>query len=172
MKNEYRRCFITVGTTRFDLLVDTLMTAPVLNSLKKMGCKMITFQIGNSNFQPGIYDKEGIQINVFRFKDSILEDIKSADLVISHAGAGSCLETLEAGKPLLVVVNEELMDNHQLELAEQLQVDGHLYYCTCATLETTLEMLDFNMLKPFPKPNQTMFLKYLDTALQVKAKSS
>ncbi|CAG9787631.1 unnamed protein product [Diatraea saccharalis] len=172
MVNEYRRCFITVGTTKFDLLVDTIMTPLVLNSLKKMGCKVVTFQIGNSNFQPGIYDKEGIQINVYRFKDSILDDINSADLVISHAGAGSCLESLEAGKPLLVVVNEELMDNHQIELAEQLQVDGHLYYCTCDTIETTLEMLDFSMLRPFPKPDPTIFLKYLDDVLRVKPKSN
>lgn len=46
-------------------------------------------------------------------------------------GAGSCLEVLGAGKPLLVVINDKLMDNHQLELAKQLQADGHLLYCTC-----------------------------------------
>lgn len=46
-------------------------------------------------------------------------------------GAGSCLEVLGAGKPLLVVVNDKLMDNHQLELAKKLQADGHLLYCTC-----------------------------------------
>lgn len=47
------------------------------------------------------------------------------------SGAGSCLETLGAGKPLLVVVNDSLMDNHQLELARQLHMDSHLLYCTC-----------------------------------------
>ncbi|KAL0830787.1 hypothetical protein ABMA28_002907 [Loxostege sticticalis] len=171
MSKKYQKCFITVGTTRFDLLVETIMSPSVLESLKKIGCKVITFQIGNSDFQPGIYDKEGVQINVYRFKDSILDDIVSADLVISHAGAGSCLEVLEARKPLLVVVNEELMDNHQIELAEQLQIDGHLYYCTCDTIESTLEMLDFSMLNPFPKPDPSLFIKYLDDVFRVKPKA-
>lgn len=49
----------------------------------------------------------------------------------SPVGAGSCLETLEKGKPLLVVINEKLMDNHQLELAKQLHRDGHVLYCNC-----------------------------------------
>lgn len=49
----------------------------------------------------------------------------------SPVGAGSCLETLEEGKPLIVVTNEKLMNNHQLELAKQLHRDGHVLYCNC-----------------------------------------
>lgn len=73
----------------------------------------------------------------------------SADLVISHAGAGSCLEALAAKKSLLVVTNEHLMDNHQLELAEQLSKDQHLFYCTCQNLLKTLENMDLRKLTPF-----------------------
>lgn len=50
---------------------------------------------------------------------------------VSLVGAGSCLETLEKGKPLIVVINDKLMDNHQLELAKQLHRDGYVLYCNC-----------------------------------------
>lgn len=50
---------------------------------------------------------------------------------VSLLGAGSCLETLEKGKPLIVVINDKLMDNHQLELAKQLHRDGYVFYCNC-----------------------------------------
>lgn len=50
---------------------------------------------------------------------------------VSVIGAGSCLETLEKGKPLIVVINDKLMDNHQLELARQLHRDGYVLYCNC-----------------------------------------
>lgn len=168
MTKQYKKIFITVGTTHFDLLCESIKTSPVLRALKKIGCEEVVFQIGNSNSEPGDIVKEGVKIHTYRFKDSIHVDISNADLVISHAGAGSCLETLEAGKPLLVVVNEDLMDNHQLELAEQLQVDSHLYYCTCDTLENTLEVVDFSILTPFPKPDATLFVKYLDDVFRVK----
>lgn len=170
MTKQYKKIFITVGTTRFDLLCQTITTSPVLRALKKLGCEEINFQIGNSDYEPGDNTKEEVIINTYRFKDSIQDDILRADLVISHAGAGSCLEALEANKPLLVVVNEDLMDNHQLELAEQLQVDGHLYYCTCDTLENTLDVVDFSLLTPFPKPDATLFVKYLDDFIRVKTR--
>ncbi|CAK1555258.1 unnamed protein product [Leptosia nina] len=114
---------------------------------------------------PGLHEHdECLKLSVFLEE----EDIKNADFVISHAGAGSCLEVLDAGKPLLVVVNEDLMDNHQLELAEQLQIDGHLFYCTCDTIQCTLEQVDFRMLTPLSKANPMLFFKALNNLFGIK----
>ncbi|XP_032980794.1 UDP-N-acetylglucosamine transferase subunit ALG13 homolog isoform X2 [Rhinolophus ferrumequinum] len=97
-----------------------------------------------------------------RYKDSLKEDLEKADLVISHAGAGSCLETLEKRKPLVVVVNEKLMNNHQLELAKQLHKDGHLFYCTCSTLPGLLQSVDLSTVKYFPPGHPEKFSAFLD----------
>ncbi|NXS54693.1 ALG13 transferase, partial [Brachypteracias leptosomus] len=98
----------------------------------------------------------------FRYKDSLAEDLRRADLVISHAGAGSCLETLENGKALVVVINEKLMNNHQLELAKRLHRGGHVFYCSCSTLVETLQSMDLSTLKPFPSGQPEKFALFLD----------
>nr|CAD7404284.1 unnamed protein product [Timema cristinae] len=119
-------------------------------------------QIGNSDI-PKFEQIPGMQMDYYRFKTSITEDIQEANLVVSHAGAGSCLEVLEARKPLVVVINQQLMNNHQLELAEQLQADEHLFYSSCSNLGTTLELMDLTKLKPFPAGNGKDFVDFLDS---------
>ncbi|NXL03548.1 ALG13 transferase, partial [Mesembrinibis cayennensis] len=104
----------------------------------------------------------------FRFKDSLAEDLGRADLVISHAGAGSCLETLEIGKPLIVVINEKLMHNHQLELAKRLHRDGHVLRCNCSTLVETLQSMDLSTLKPFPPGQPEKFALFLDKVVGIQ----
>jgi len=44
-------------------------------------------QIGRGQFEPlGIAQNPDMKLEYFRYKDSIAEDIQTADLVISHAG--------------------------------------------------------------------------------------
>ncbi|XP_041076465.1 UDP-N-acetylglucosamine transferase subunit ALG13 homolog isoform X1 [Polyodon spathula] len=124
--------FVTVGTTSFDELISCVTSEDVIQALRELGYGRLVLQIGRGAVQPVPYSSAQFTLEVFRYKDSITEEIRTANLVISHAGAGSCLETLGAGTPLLVVVNDQLMNNHQLELARQLHQDGHLYYCTCS----------------------------------------
>lgn len=162
--------FVTVGTTKFDELCDIIVDVKSLEVLKKLGYSKLTIQIGNSVNNPGDFSLAGVSVTSYRFKDNIAEDIRNADLVISHAGAGTCLEVLDLNKPLLVVINTNLMDNHQIEIAEQLHIDGHLYYCTCDTLTDTLQNVDFSILKPYSKADSTLFFDYLDKFMGLKTK--
>jgi UDP-N-acetylglucosamine transferase subunit ALG13 len=57
-------------------------------------------------------------------------------------GSGSIFETLRLGKPLIVVVNEDLMDNHQSVLAEELAERKHLFCTRPQTLGETIRAMD------------------------------
>lgn len=154
--------FVTVGTTSFDELIAAISSPAAEQVLRSRGCRQLVLQIGRGALQPAPQHGPAFVRDVFRFKESLAEDLRRADLVISHAGAGSCLETLEEGKPLLVVINEKLMDNHQLELARQLHKDGHVLYCNCSTLVETLQSMDLSTLKPFPPGQPEKFALFLD----------
>lgn len=130
--------------------------------IKTLGYNRLVLQIGRGKFVPEPFSTESFTLDVYRYKDSLKEDLEEADLVISHAGAGSCLETLEKRKPLVVVINEKLMNNHQLELAKQLHKDGHLFYCTCSTLPGLLQSMDLSTLKCFPPGQPEKFSAFLD----------
>lgn len=166
---RFANIFVTVGTTRFDELVDTLSTENTLEELRKLGCQTLIIQLGHGKELPDSVltlakSKYGIDCECYRLKPSILDDIRCADLVISHAGAGSCIEVLNARKPLVVVVNETLMDNHQIELAEQLYNDGYLLHCTPRTLcETLGKGRDaLATLQEYERGNVRAFVKRLD----------
>lgn len=160
--------FVTVGTTSFDELIETIIRSEAVEALKSRGYEKLILQVGRGTILPSPDNCPQITLETFRFKDSIAEDISGAHLIISHAGAGSCLEALGAGKPLLVVVNDKLMNNHQLELARQLHSDSHLLYCTCSTLSETLRSMDISVLLPFIPGQPQNFADFLDKALGVK----
>ncbi|CCE73235.1 Piso0_000264 [Millerozyma farinosa CBS 7064] len=59
----------------------------------------------------------GFALEAFPITPNISDEITKCDLVISHAGTGSIMDVLRLSKPLIVVHNENLMHNHQLEIA-------------------------------------------------------
>ncbi|XP_064810769.1 UDP-N-acetylglucosamine transferase subunit ALG13 homolog isoform X2 [Oncorhynchus masou masou] len=171
-----KRVFVTVGTTSFDYLFERVTSPEAVQVLKARGYQHLVLQVGRSSIFPDSDSCHKLTLEAFKFKDSTAEDVKCADLDISHAvvynvrrnkkaklpshfaglfmliiynnempllvfsGEGSCLETVGAGKPLLVVFNDKLMDIHQLELARQLHQD--LLYFTASNLTETLRTMD------------------------------
>ena len=155
------KVFVTVGTTKFDSLIKTVFGSEVQKVLVEKNYKNLTVQIGNSQ-EPDLKQVQTEIDEIYTFKTSLDEDIKSADLVIAHAGAGTCLEVLEAKKPLIVVINDELMGNHQTELAERLGKDNHLIYCTCSTLASEIRQFDPSQLVPYEKGNIEVFKHFIE----------
>jgi UDP-N-acetylglucosamine transferase subunit ALG13 len=72
-----------------------------------------------------------VQLELIDYVKSIGPHLEWADVVISHAGSGTILETLrmpDGTRPNLIVVpNETLMDNHQKELAKALSEQRYVY---------------------------------------------
>lgn len=173
------KCFVTVGTTRFDLLINSILADFNIKALQTIGITELVMQIGAGEFLPLLGEKafdgtntgegtgeiDGLLVSFYRYKKSIIEDIKSADMVVGHAGAGTCIECLNAGKPLIVVVNDKLMDNHQLELADKLAELNHLVYCVPARLEEAIKDPRLFNLTPYQPPPFKLISQYLDRKL-------
>lgn len=155
------KVFVTVGTTKFDSLIEAIFSDQVQKSLKNKKYKNLKVQIGNSK-EPNL-DETQLEIDeIYKFKPSLIEDIEDSDLVIAHAGAGTCLEVLGAKKPLIVVINEDLMGNHQIELAERLGKNNHLIYCVCSELSQTISNFNAENLVPYPKGDISILTKFID----------
>ena len=86
-------------------------------------------------------------------------------LLAIFTGSGSIFETLRLGKPLVVVVNEDLMDNHQVELAEELAERKHLFCARPQTLHKTLASMNVDSLLPYPSGDAKPVAKLINEFL-------
>lgn len=110
-RQQVRRVVVTVGTTDRDfrrLIAHLVRILPVDAE--------VLWQTGHS-------DVSGLDIEAHQMvpQDQLVKAIAEADVVISHAGAGSLALTLEAGKVPVFVPRRadfgEQIDDHQVELA-------------------------------------------------------
>mmetsp|Transcript_24888 Transcript_24888/g.28773 ORF Transcript_24888/g.28773 Transcript_24888/m.28773 type:complete len:227 (-) Transcript_24888:60-740(-) len=180
-----KRLFVTVGTTKFDPLIESTTNSSFIKRMYSYGYNRFIIQYGKG-IPPlkEYYEKatststeksssisfqhDGIKFEIYTFKPSLEEDMQNADLIISHAGAGSIMEGMEHcrrrnksnsssitriaskncnnfpkdKKKLVVVINDQLMDNHQCELAQALEKRGYLYVISKPVLLLQENMLD------------------------------
>lgn len=109
-----RRVLVTVGTIRpygFDRAIrhlDSLLTD-----------FDVTWQIGESTVEPS----HG-RVSRLLSRDTMVDEVQRADVVIAHAGVGSILMTLAAGKVPVILPrlarHAEHIDDHQLDIARLL----------------------------------------------------
>lgn len=130
------RLFVTVGTTEFEELIEAIDNSDFLQAFRENGFDEIIIQYGRGVYQPKNLQPElvkslySINLELFRFRDSLQAEFRKADLVIGHAGAGTVLDVMTLEKPMIVVINESLQENHQQELADALI---ELNYCLVST---------------------------------------
>ncbi|KIJ44085.1 glycosyltransferase family 1 protein [Sphaerobolus stellatus SS14] len=158
------RAFVTVGATaEFDLLVESIISSNVLEALQKKGYDELVIQVGPSTrFGVLSEQREGISLDMWKLKPTLKDDFEKSDLIISHAGSGSILDALRLHKPLIVVPNPALLDNHQSELALALEKRRFLKSTTISGLAATIKAFDPQALLPFPKVDGAKFRSILD----------
>jgi beta-1,4-N-acetylglucosaminyltransferase len=89
------RAFVTVGSTKFDSLVNKIISSEILDAFYQAGFSYLTIQAGNTDLplewapvDVGVVQRnvKGLDVELWRFKADITGDILAADLIISHAG--------------------------------------------------------------------------------------
>ncbi|CAI5724812.1 hypothetical protein KXD40_003449 [Peronospora effusa] len=158
--------FVTVGTTKFDALVAALDTDACLCALVARGFTSLRMQIGHGEKRPRT-SFPGLELSFYRHDPHYKDDVARADLIISHAGAGSIMDGLALKKKLVVVVNTELMDNHQMELAEAMADQKFCLQTSVDGLQRVLESGKWNDLQPYPQPNEQAFPDLVDAVMGV-----
>ena len=126
-----KQILITVGTTKFENLIKSIDKEEFYEMLIKNNYKKIIIQKGYGTYLPINYKKyeNKIFIEVHEILNNFENIIKNSDIIISHGGAGIILESLKNKRKVLVCVNDELMDNHQIELVSTLDNEGYIHYC-------------------------------------------
>ncbi|KAK1925165.1 glycosyl transferase [Papiliotrema laurentii] len=175
---------VTVGSTLFVSLTETILSPSILSILPGLGIRKVVVQYGAADllaltqiedlevdahgrgqFVWRDYNGLGeVAVQVLKYTDDFTGLVASADAIISHAGSGSILTSLRSGpKPLLVVPNTSLMDNHQAELAVELEKQGYLTVSTVEALPDTIgAWLARGHLKPFPALEVDRFRSVMD----------
>ena len=134
--------FVTVGTTKFESLIQQIDSEPFGRWLHDQNPEMgVVVQRGAGVFEP----KSPWIRECYSFKPSLASDMEGASLVITHAGSGSVLECLKLHKRTCAVANTDLMDNHQIELAKELSNRRLVKFANGAeNLMPTLESIKLN----------------------------
>ncbi|OOF13810.1 MULTISPECIES: PssE/Cps14G family polysaccharide biosynthesis glycosyltransferase [Salinivibrio] len=117
------KILVTVGTTAFDELI-----AEIDQSFEQDSNVSIIAQVSEES----CYNTHNIR--AFSFCDNLQPYIEQADVVVTHAGAGSVYSMLESSKKLVVVPNLQRADKHQLELAKY--VHENKFAIACLDLKT------------------------------------
>jgi len=86
-----KNLLVTVGTTKFDQLIQTIASDGVSSAVISSGYTNWRVQYGAASAEARssiatIAGSSGLKINTFDYKPSLEQDIEWADLVIGHAG--------------------------------------------------------------------------------------
>ncbi|WP_024611169.1 PssE/Cps14G family polysaccharide biosynthesis glycosyltransferase [Pseudoalteromonas sp. TB64] len=111
------KVLVTVGSSPFESLIRAAdFAAEILPHYE------FIFQINNGIYKP----KNG---TYFSFSETFSTYIDEANIIISHAGAGTVFELLEKEKRCIIVPNYERIDKHQSDLTSYIEKNELAIVC-------------------------------------------
>ncbi|QYJ74041.1 PssE/Cps14G family polysaccharide biosynthesis glycosyltransferase [Shewanella sp. FJAT-52076] len=120
------KIFVTVGHTRFDSLF------AAIDRIHRPEWHFVC-QVYDGEVKPN-------HAECITFVGDIRHFYQSADVVVTHAGAGTVYSLLEIGKPTMVIANVDRLDAHQEDLLHY--VESHNLAMVCRDLAQLEGMLD------------------------------
>jgi len=154
-----KTCFVTIGATAsFAALIRAALSSDTLSALSKLGYTDLVVQYGQDGKE--LFDSAmqqvktagGSNVNVTGFdldKAGLGKYMRQAKgggsrggqegVVVSHAGSGTILDALRIAVPIIVVPNPDLLDNHQVELAEALAEQDYVVHGKLEQLPKALQ---------------------------------
>lgn len=150
------KIFATVGSTYpLDRLIKELDLIGESKNYK------IFAQIGESEFKP-----KNIEFTKFLTYKEMQAKIRWANLIISHAGAGSIIDLLTSNKKFILFPRlkkyNEAIDDHQLELCEAFEKTYNINYTTKSSKIIHL----FKSIKIKNNKNETKLIKSIKEIIQ------
>ena len=104
----------------------------------------------------------------YGFRPDLNTDMAAADLIMSHCGAGTILEILRMNKKAVGVINDQLLDNHQVELADAMHERGLMVIADSPDrLLDTLKTTAWDKLNEYGAPNPTLFVDELSSLIKL-----
>ena len=149
--------FVTVGGMRaFDRLIREM------DRIAGKTDEEVVMQIGSTDYKPKSCDYFG-----FLPVNEIEELYADARVVVCHAGIGSILTAVKYNKPLILVPRlqryGEVFDDHQLEIAREMESRGMTVVYDTSNLESAVENVDVRPVEFRGETNLVHRLKeYLD----------
>lgn len=176
---------VTCGATvQFPKLIETIINKQIIKKLEDLNFKRVILQYGkgytssfrelahhvkmNEIYECSIKELSTNECYIFKFKDlefiglEFYDDLEKliesyASLVISHAGIGSILDTLKLGKPLIVCINDNLMDNHQEQIAKKFEANKYLFFIYPEVKELSTALINFETKRQNLRPLKCNF---------------
>ncbi|KAI0430684.1 glycosyltransferase family 1 protein [Xylaria sp. FL1042] len=166
-----RTAFVTIGATAgFRSLLQEVISPKFLKTLGSLNFTDLIVQCGPDleyfeTIKPkDSQDSYGVKITAFSYAPDLNKYFTLASrsdgedsngkrdcgVIISHAGSGSIIGALEFDSKLVAVPNPELMDNHQLEIAEDMERKGFLVHGTLGSVAEAVEKIDTMVLRKWP----------------------